>query len=127
MPQSHLYDNKQFDDDGASGFLNEGEDQRTLREVLTDYIRKFEEDYAEEQRELEKACRSQRFTQEKGDGRELSVCEQRIAGFLDVQLIEEGNCNRQIKDDNKNALTLSTIHHSKVHDMSHTLRCPALT
>ncbi len=46
-----------------------------------------------------------------GSGGSKSVCERMIAAFLDFQVVEEAECNRKIKEDNDNSVTISTIHH----------------
>ena len=47
------------------------------------------------------------------------MCEQTIAAFLDFQVVEEAECNRKIKEDNENSITISTIHHSKGLEWTH--------
>ena len=105
LPEAHKYEMSVSQEEG-SVLLNQGKDSRTIRQVIMESIRSFEESWRDA--DAESGTLGGRSRPGK-----MSGCARVMAAFLDFQLIEEAECNRQIKADNENSVTISTIHHSK--------------
>ena len=116
-------------EEGAT-LLNQGSDTRTVREVVMHSVTTFEMRWREAEAlrggvGAEAAGAGQRGEDCEGAGKMgrdtagKSECERGIGAFLDYQLVEEAECNRRIKEDNDNAVTISTIHHSKGLEWEH--------
>jgi hypothetical protein len=135
MPEPHKYEASMSSSEEGATLLNQGKDTRTVREVVMHYVTTFETRWREaealrgdvgaEAAGEPAAGAGQRGKDCEGAGKlqggtaVKSECERGIGAFLDYQLVEEAECNRRIKEDNENAVTISTIHHSKGLEWEH--------
>ena len=131
MPEPHKYEVSVSSEEGAT-LLNQGKDTRTVREVVMHYVSTFEAHWKEDEalrgdvgpgageRGAAGAVPGNATCDKRGLPREAkSECERGIGAFLDYQVVEEAESNRKIKEDNDNAVTISTIHHSKGLEWDH--------